>query len=247
VGKTCFKTTPISLTNVRAHLQTKSVWREEWERILIPLFPRNKLTLDCGCGPAYYKNLFGDNYVGLDIQRYFSKDGMYIRASTTELPFREASFEFVLASALFEHIENPNRALSEICRVLKKEGWVVLSTPSRYGAKYETLKTYRGYDVEDLERLAHYHKLTVRSRFKIGGAFAIMFAEIENIFRQRLKTAKHGLSSFEGEPYYDLFSRSSFGRMVLRLRALFLHLTVAVDTRVPFKALHQGVCILASK
>jgi len=228
-------------------LQTESVWRAEWERVICPFFPRNKCVLDCGCGPAYYRDLFGNNYVGVDIQRCFPKRGIYVRASVMDLPFRETSFEFMLVSALFEHIENPNKALSEVCRVLKRGGCLVLSTPSRYGAKYETLKTFRGYNVEDLERLAHDQKLLIKRRFKVGGAFAIIFAQIENIFRRKLKVVNPELPSFEGERYSNLLRRSHFGKMILKLRETILRLVIMMDMRIHFKASYQGACIFAVK
>jgi len=227
--------------------ETKSVWRAEWERILFPYFPRNKFTLDCGCGSAYYRHFFDNNYVGLDIQQHFPKNGVYVRASSMDLPFRGGSFDAVLASALFEHIENPDKALLEICRVLKQEGCIILGTPSRYGTKYETLKTFRGYDVEDLEHLVHAYKFLVKRRFKVGGVFAIVFAEIENIFKRNLRVVKHELSSFEGEQYYDLFRHSHFGKAILKLRQIILHLTIVMDTAIPFRVLYQGACIFAIK
>ena len=229
------------------HLETKSVWRAEWEHILLPYFPKDKLTLDCGCGPAYYKNFFGNNYIGIDVQRCFPNEGIYVRGSVVDLPFHEASFEFVLASALLEHIENPNKALSEICRVLKKKGNILLGAPSRYGAKYETLKTFRGYNIEDLECLAHAQNLVVEKQFRIGGLFAIIFAEIENILRRRLEIAKNGPQSFEGESYYHLFEHSPFGRVLLKLRSIILRLTVVADVNLPFKAFYQGACIFATE
>jgi len=229
------------------HLQTKSVWRAEWERILVPRFPKDKLTLDCGCGPAYYRDLFGDAYIGLDIQKCFPERGNYVRASSADLPLRDASFDFVLASALLEHIENPAETLLEICRILKKGGCILLGTPSRYGARYETLKTFRGYDIEDLERIAHDRKLLIKSRFKIGGIFAILFAEIESFLRRGLKTTKNELPSFEGEPYYNLLARSGLGKTVLKIRGLLLLLTVIIDTRFPHETLYQGACIFATR
>lgn len=229
------------------HLQTQSVWRVEWERVVLPFFPKNKLTLDCGCGPAYYRNLFGNNYVGIDVQRHFPKDGRYVRASVAGLPFREASFECVLAVALFEHVEDPKRALLEICRVLENGGCVLLGTPSRYGAKYETLKTFRGYDIEDLECLARDQKLSVKRKFKVGGAFAILFAEIENVFRPKIQVVKNELPSFEGEPYYNLFEHSLLGKILLKIREMILRLTVVIELHFPFKTLYQGACIFALK
>ena len=51
-------------------------------------------------------------------------DGQY-------LPFDDASFEFAVSFETFEHVPNPNLFLSELSRVLKPSGQVILSTPNR--------------------------------------------------------------------------------------------------------------------
>jgi hypothetical protein len=90
-------------------------------------------------------------------------------------------------------------------------------------------------------------KLLIKNRFKIGGTFAIVFAEIESFLRGGLKTAKNELPSFEGEPYYNLLAHSGLGKAVLKIRGFLMLLTVAIDTRIPHHNLYQGACIFAAK
>ena len=46
------------------------------------------------------------------------------------LPFRAASFDVILCSWLFEHLQAPQRAFSEFMRVLKPSGRIVFITPN---------------------------------------------------------------------------------------------------------------------
>lgn len=46
-----------------------------------------------------------------------------------ELPFKDGAFDRVLCVELIEHMENPGRCVEEICRVLKKDGSLILTTP----------------------------------------------------------------------------------------------------------------------
>jgi len=80
--------------------------------------------LDLGCGPGLHAKAaraMGLRYVGIDIDG----DGPDLLADAHALPFRDGSFDAVLAYAVLEHLYNPWLALSEIARVLRPGGvWV---------------------------------------------------------------------------------------------------------------------------
>lgn len=57
-------------------------------------------------------------------------------AGTAEaLPFADNSFDFINASEVYEHVEDPQKMLSEMCRVLEFGGGVYMSIPNRFGIK----------------------------------------------------------------------------------------------------------------
>ena len=228
-------------------MQTKSIWRAKWEQVICPCFPKDGYSLDCGCGPAYYRDLLGDRYVGVDIQQRFPKSGDYLRGSASDLPFRDSIFNFVLVSALLEHIKCPDRVISEVRRVLKENGCAALSTPSRFGVKYETLRAFKGYNIEDLERIAYSHGLKVQKKFIVGGPFSILFAEIESVIRPKIKIEMCEIPSFEGEQYYRIFSRSLGGRMVLKIRGAILPLIIQIETKLRLRIPYQGSCIFCNR
>ena len=51
------------------------------------------------------------------------------RVDLTAMPFEDASFDLVIANHVLEHVEDDQRALAEIARVLKPAGHAILQTP----------------------------------------------------------------------------------------------------------------------
>ena len=88
--------------------------------------------LDVGCGTKPYRELFNcTEYVGLEIdseQNRKSKQADYYYDGVT-FPFANASFEGVLCNQVFEHVFTPDKFLSEINRVLKVNGKLLLTVP----------------------------------------------------------------------------------------------------------------------
>ncbi|HRH26887.1 MAG TPA: methyltransferase domain-containing protein [Parcubacteria group bacterium] len=58
------------------------------------------------------------------------------------LPFNDSEFNFVNLCEVIEHVENPNKVLKEVHRVLEKEGLVYISVPNRFGIKDQHFNLY---------------------------------------------------------------------------------------------------------
>ena len=77
--------------------------------------------LDLGCGPrdqAEPAIYLGYDYVGID----FENDSADLLADAHVIPFKNNSFNCILAYAVFEHLHNPFIAIQEVERVLKPGG-----------------------------------------------------------------------------------------------------------------------------
>lgn len=84
--------------------------------------------LDVGCGQKPYRNLFQtNNYIGLEINKNNKKADIYYDGKI--FPFDNQTFDNVISNEVLEHVFEPELFLSEIYRVLKDDGQVMLTVP----------------------------------------------------------------------------------------------------------------------
>jgi ubiquinone/menaquinone biosynthesis C-methylase UbiE len=100
-----------------------------------------KSILDIGCGEGHFIRIVLGRYpyaklVGLDISEenmdYAKKlvpKAKFVVGDASELPFRNRSFDCIVLLEVLDHCENVDVVLSEIRRVLKKNGELILSVP----------------------------------------------------------------------------------------------------------------------
>ena len=89
--------------------------------------------LDFGCGSMPYKSIFSvDSYIGLEhessIFRYSDSNSVFFYDGTN-FPFADKSFDSIFSTETFEHIFNLPHVLSEINRVLRSDGYLLITLP----------------------------------------------------------------------------------------------------------------------
>lgn len=91
------------------------------------------LALDIGCGEKPYRHLFAHancRYYGLDLPSTLHNTSLIdIYASGKELPIKTSSIDVVFSSQTIEHINEPEKMFSEMSRVLKSGGKLILTAP----------------------------------------------------------------------------------------------------------------------
>jgi SAM-dependent methyltransferase len=88
--------------------------------------------LDVGCGQKPYRLLFNvDRYVGLEIDTPENRAQNYadFYYDGTAFPFSDHEFDSVVINQVLEHVFNPGDFLSEIYRVLKPAGMLLVTVP----------------------------------------------------------------------------------------------------------------------
>lgn len=91
---------------------------------LLSHFPKaapGERVIDLGCGTALHRPVCeraGFEYVGVD----YDNPRATLLADAQALPFRDASFDFILSIAVLEHIRYPAVMLAEAFRVLRSGG-----------------------------------------------------------------------------------------------------------------------------
>lgn len=101
--------------------------------------------LDVGCAYSFMLNLLGekaDKKFGLDFDqeklkeaKARFKDVHYVSGVGEALPFRDNSFDVVTFFEVLEHVTDENKFVSEISRILKPGGSIMLSVPNRGAAE----------------------------------------------------------------------------------------------------------------
>jgi SAM-dependent methyltransferase len=94
--------------------------------------------LDVGCGNGWSTWLFrqeGHDAFGTDLHagpleaQSIDEAIPYVSADVQRLPFEDAAFDIVAMHAVLEHVPNPERALQECLRALRKGGRLVIVGP----------------------------------------------------------------------------------------------------------------------
>ena len=90
-------------------------------------------TVDVGCGTKPYAHLFA-KYTGIefDFRRYQSVPP-HIWGSALDLPITDASVDTVFSSQVLEHVTEPWRMVTEMARILKPDGYFILTAPHIWG------------------------------------------------------------------------------------------------------------------
>lgn len=118
----------------------QKVWhRYKFEKLinLIPLNSQRILDIGCASGvltAAIAEGRKGSKVTGVDVYKNaidFARSKYpnleFIVADALRLPFKDESFNLVVCAETLEHVTDPRKVLSEIKRILKKDGVVIIS------------------------------------------------------------------------------------------------------------------------
>lgn len=102
--------------------------------------------LDVGCGSGVHMVMFArdvDQIVGLDYSADMLKlaemrlksagisNYKFFHSNAESLPFDEKSFDCVISIGLLDYVESPKVVIAEFHRILKTNGWIVLTIPKK--------------------------------------------------------------------------------------------------------------------
>ena len=112
-----------------SYLMTRSFRQTMADFIDLTNKKKESLTiLDLGCGYEPFKKLFpkNSNYIGVDMSLNSYAD---IIADNHQLPFKNNTFDIVIASEVLEHSSNEYQFIEELTRVSKNKALVFISLP----------------------------------------------------------------------------------------------------------------------
>lgn len=124
-------------------------------------FSKNKSVLDIACGEGYGSMLLAKNsarVVGADISeeavnhaknKYIKENLGFIQCSAENIPIECNSIELVISFETIEHVDDHIKMLSEIKRILKEKGILIISSPDKIC----------NTDLKEYENPYHIHEL----------------------------------------------------------------------------------------
>ena len=103
---------------------------------------RTARVLDVGCGSGWFADKCATagatvwatdlSFRGVrDARNRFRKAGCFQVGDVYNLPYADGCFDFVLLSEVLEHLEDIDRAVGEVGRVLRARGRILVSVPNR--------------------------------------------------------------------------------------------------------------------
>jgi predicted SAM-dependent methyltransferase len=134
--------------------------------------------LNIGCGYDVK-----DGYINLDVIDY---GGNVIHdMNTFPYPFENNTFDEIYASHILEHLNNFNKVITELHRILKPDGILIVYAPFFLNTKYFgdpdhkipfSIRTFDNYEYIENKKLRFYEKwkLSHRTNYKTTAQFEIV-------------------------------------------------------------------------
>lgn len=151
---------------------------------LLDLKPNSKI-LDAGAGVMRYKPFCthlnyhsqdfggykgGETFEGEKTKEWKATECDLI-CDITSLPVADQTYDYILCSDVFEHLPDPEAALKELSRVLKKGGDILLTTPFRCFYHQSPFFFYSGFSKYWFERISDSKNLKIKKLIQNGNYY----------------------------------------------------------------------------
>lgn len=102
-----------------------------------------KSVLDIACGEGYGSNYLAKkakSVIGIDLDeqtvkwassKYSRNNLEYLSSSVEKIPLPDSSIDVIVSFETIEHVEDPDKMMLELKRVLKGDGLILISTPDK--------------------------------------------------------------------------------------------------------------------
>jgi len=169
--------------------------RERWLESRLSQIRPGAAILDAGAGELHYSKYcnhlsytsqdFGqyNGYgVGEGLQTHSWDDSQVdIISDIAEIPEPDQSYDAVMCVEVFEHIPNPEKAIREFSRLLKKNGILILTVPVCSLTHYAPYYFYNGFSKYYFEKYLPLHGFKIKELYYNGNFFEYLGQELRRI------------------------------------------------------------------
>lgn len=172
--------------------------------------------LDLGCGDGVYESLLSETsrrqaeFFGLDISRDqlqkakdLFKETRVLDTDSQPVPYKDNFFDIAICSEVLEHVFYPEKIFAEIYRVLKPQGYFLITVPN-FGALQIRLSTlFSGFSP-----LVNYSRNQEHLRFYSA-------ADINKLYKDQnfVEETHHGLGSLYFD-HWNFYAKVPFPRFL---------------------------------
>ncbi len=148
-------------------------------------------TLDVGSGSKPYFGLFQEvtTYVGMDIEQSGHKhdlESIDVFYDGVTFPFEENTFDSLVFFEVLEHVFNPDTFFKQIKKVVKPEGYCLVTIPFVWG-EHEQPYDFARYSSFGLKHLFEEHGFEIIEHKKYLTDFRLIFLLINSYFYTTFK------------------------------------------------------------
>lgn len=136
----------------------------------------NGKLLDFGCGSKPYEKLFKNlnDYVGVEVAGNKENLKSDIYYDGISLPFADNTFDSILCTEVFEHVEQLDEVIFELYRILKPGGRMIVTTPFMC-MEHEMPYDFRRFTLNGLTNLIKKKNFKIIKSQKLLNNFHVFF------------------------------------------------------------------------
>ncbi len=173
--------------------------------------------VDVGCGKKPYKHLFQTKkYIGIEVEQEghdHTNEDVDVFYDGITMPFENATFDSAITSQVLEHVFTPDAFLTEINRVLKPNGKLLLTVPFVWD-EHEQPYDYARYSSFGLKSLLEKNGFEIVVHIKSLNDVRVIFQLINGyIFKKTIK--------LRGNPVSNIIASFFFNSLVNLLGLIF--------------------------
>jgi ubiquinone/menaquinone biosynthesis C-methylase UbiE len=185
--------------------------RVAWIEQALKRVPAGARILDAGAGEQQFKRFCGHlRYVAQDFAQYDGTgDGVGLQTGTWDqtsldivsdiasIPEPDRSFDAIMCTEVFEHIPHPVEALKEFARLLRPEGYLIITAPFCSVTHFAPYHYYTGFSRYFYEHYLKLYGFEILDFQTNGNFFEYVAQETRRIPSMSVKYAGDSLKIWE--------------------------------------------------
>jgi ubiquinone/menaquinone biosynthesis C-methylase UbiE len=166
-----------------------------WLENTLTKIPNGLRVLDAGAGEQQFKKFCSHlDYVSQDFAEYdgkgdnkglqtgnWNRENLDIVCDITSIPEPDGSFDGILCTEVFEHLPNPILALSEFSRLLRPNGFLIITAPFCSLTHFSPYHFYSGFNRYFYEEHLVRQGFTITALQANGNFFEYLAQEVRRI------------------------------------------------------------------